>query len=260
MTVEAVPVVTVVGRLVDAATGEPLSGIGPWAPGAPSDYPGRGPAVKMFLQAADPDQLDGYRGGRGWTSISGGSPRAGVHHAATDADGRFTLRIPAHRARGRRVRVIGSDILGVRLPAVADLPAAAVGETLDAGDLPLAPVPEIAGTVVDAAGAPVAGAVVTDGARGTPAYGLMLKEVRTDDAGRFRVPPRQGQRLPDPDGDGGVTIELLACDPAGNREGTAAITVRAGKDVPPVRLVLADAPPASPRCHAEGQGRIDRAD
>ena len=241
MTIDAVPVVTVVGRLVDAVTGESLAGIGPWRPGGPSGYPRGGPAVKAYRMSRDPNWLNGYRAGRGWIGLNSPSPWAGVDHTAADADGRFTLRIPAAILRDGRVRVIGFDLPGGRLPAVADL-AGAAGETLDAGDLRLARPPEIAGMVVDAAGAPVAGTAVTDGGTGLSASKLMLGEAVTDAAGRFRLAPRVGHR-PTVGADGGVTVDLLAFDPAANREGAAAVVLRPGEDPPPVRLVLTDTPP-----------------
>ncbi len=247
MTVDAVPVVTVVGRLVDAETGEPLAGWGPWRFGAASGYPIGEPSVKSYSRYRDPDWLNGYRAGRGWVAINSPSPRSGVDHTAADAEGRFTLRIPAAKLRDGRVRVIASDDKGGRLPAVADL-AGVAGETLDAGDLRLGRPPEIVGTVVDAAGAPVAGAAVTDGGEGLSKSELMLGEAVTDAAGRFRLAPRLGHRRPTVGSDGGVPVDLLAFDPAANREGAAVVVLRPGelrlgKEVPPVRLVLAEAPP-----------------
>ena len=160
--------------------------------------------------------------GPGWV------PAAGMDEAAeVGGDGTFSL-----RAQPGRVRLVA--LTAGRFPAVADLvvpepSAGGAAEIVDAGTLDAAPLPTLTGTVTDAAGDPLAGAlVVSDGDRGDA-----FVPTRTGLEGRFAAP------LTDvwPSA-GGAEVPVIAHDPRRSRVAEATVTVRPGGDPEPLALAL----------------------
>ena len=227
VTLRAGRTVEVVGRLVDPTTGRP--------PMPPAEAPGGGPAGMVFpytpsLLAMFQDQDMGA--GPGWV------PAAAAYEAAeVAADGTFSL-----RTQPGRVRLVA--LTAGRFPAVADLtvPESAAGGpgVVDAGTLDAAPLPTLTGTVTDAAGDPVAGALVISNDERGDAFDPTL----TDADGRFAAP------LTDvwPSAGGAADVPLAALDPRGARRAKGSVRVGPGTDPAPAPLTMEEQeyPPLPP--------------
>ena len=214
------------GRFVDP-NGNPLGDVEPTA-----EDPGRwrNPGVTVLaysvLGAFASTDL-GY--GAGWQPAN-----MPIDREPVGEDGRF--RVTAPRAE---VKLVAMDNPGRTFPTVFEVDAADGGR--DLGDVTLHPLPAVTGTVVDAAGDPVPGAIVApDGGR----YDTQFDPVLADADGRFALTPG----VVPPAGAGGAhPLKVRAFAPLAALVGTAEIALVKGEEPAPATVALAPGePPAAP--------------
>ena len=214
------------GRFTDP-DGDPLGDVEPTAED-PDRW--RNPAVTVLaysvLGAFASTDL-GY--GAGWQPAD-----MPVDREPVGEDGRF--RVTAPRAK---VKLVASDYPGRTYPTVFAVDAAAGGR--DLGDVTLHPLSEVTGTVVDAAGAPVPGAIVLPNGG---EYDTRFDPVLADAEGRFALTP---DVVPPAAAGGAHPLKLKAFAPLAALVGIAEVGLVKGEEPAAVTVALAPGePPAVP--------------
>ncbi|NNJ27559.1 hypothetical protein [Alienimonas chondri] len=205
-TITALRRTTVTGRLVDPATGEPQGG----APGFPT--------VDVYIPA--PDQSNrSTPAGVGWKRL-----QADQRQTSIEEDGRFTVGTPRDKvrlvAKGRGSEQWFPGMLEVDVPP----------EGFNVGDVPLARMPELTGTVVNADGEPVPRALVWT----THDSAVTAPATAADANGRFTLRP---ESIP-ASLEGRSSAEIAAFDPLKPFAGTAKFTLIRGETPEPATVRL----------------------
>ena len=203
----------VVGRVIDAESGEPIAGVDIEAESFdPAARPVAGSSAPLDRAVV-------------W--------RPGTAFAVTDGDGRYRFRLPEGRVR-IEARASAIDATAGYEPQPRERTIDVTGEGIvendaatDGYDLapwPLRRLPPLRGRVLDANGEPIAGAIVR--LRGGTERSMLSVSppVRTDPDGRFTLPlPTRPEDMTEDGFQPAATIPLVAFDPDSGASGTLAV-------------------------------------